>query len=362
LDTIESLIQSWDGENIIIHPDRPSGATIVLAIHSTRLGPAGGGTRMKTYPSLAAALQDAMNLSAGMTYKFAAVGFQWGGGKCVIAVPPNLETGARKELLRRYGAFVHSLGGLFYTGSDVGTTSEDMDVIAETGAPYVFGRTQGAGGAGSSGPPTAIGVVAGMQTVCEEYLGGTLAGKNVLVQGVGSVGAEVVRLLRDADARLAFSDVDEQAAQHWRKDINIEFVPPERIYETPCDIFSPCALGGVLNENTIPKLRCRAVVGSANNQLASVEDAERLHTRGIFYAPDFVINVGGAMALIGIESSHWSWEQANQRVAETVKNSLREVLRTAQTEGINSDRAARRIAEKNLGRGAPKASATPNTG
>lgn len=347
-DTIESLLQSWDGESVILHPDRPRGATIIIAIHSTRLGPAGGGTRMKNYPDLPSALRDAMRLSAVMTYKFAAVNMPQGGGKCVIAVPPNLESGVRAELLRRYGSLIHSFGGIFSTGPDVGTTDKDMDVIAESGSPYVFGRTPARGGSGNSGPPTAIGVLAGLKVVCEELFGGAVAQKRILVQGVGSVGAELIRLLRAQSAQVAFSDVDARAVAHWRDVEHVEFISPDKIYETPCDIFSPCALGGVLNEKTIPQLACRAVVGSANNQLGEERDAERLHARGIFYAPDFIVNVGGAMGLIGMESLGWSRAEADKRIAAAVTNSLRDLMRLAKKENINSELAARRIAEEKL--------------
>ncbi len=169
--SVASLLEQWDGESIVLHLDRPTGAWIIIAIHSTRLGPASGGTRMKPYASLEDAVQDALNLGAGMSYKFASIGFPCGGGKAVIALPANFDAQARPALLRRYGALVKQLGGLFQTGPDVGTTSEDMDIISETGAPHVFARTPKAGGAGDSGAPTAVGVFQAIKTVCAQLFG-----------------------------------------------------------------------------------------------------------------------------------------------------------------------------------------------
>ena len=190
---MDAPIREWDGESVIIRFDRQANTWIFIAIHSTRLGPAIGGTRMKPYPSLQAALQDALRLAAGMTYKWAAAGFEAGGGKAVIAIPDDLDQEARGELLRRYGAFVHNHKGLFLTGPDLGTSSEDMDIIAETGEPYVFARTPGAGGAGNPGPFTALGVFTSIQVVVERLFGdAALVGKRIAIQGVGSVGRELI--------------------------------------------------------------------------------------------------------------------------------------------------------------------------
>jgi leucine dehydrogenase len=346
---IESLLREWDGEDVIIRYDRPSGAWIIIAIHSTRLGPAAGGTRMKSYSDLQAALQDAFRLAAGMTYKFAVPGIRQGGGKAVIAIPPELDSQSRAALLRRYGALVHQLGGLYLTGPDLGTSSTDMDIIAETGAPYVFGCTPAAGGAGEPGPITALGVFTGMQVVCEHLFGSSsLKGRRVLVQGTGSVGGALIEHLRAAGAEVLFSEVDESAIRHYRDELGLPFVPGETIYTTECDIFAPCALGGVLNANMIRQLNCRAVAGGANNQLASAEDAERLRARGILYAPDYVINIGGAMAIPGLEVMGWTREQAEREVVESVQRTLRQVFELAVAKGITTEAAARLIAEEHL--------------
>jgi leucine dehydrogenase len=346
---IESLLKEWSGETVIVHYDRPAGAWVFIAIHSTRLGPAAGGTRMKSYLDVQAALQDALRLAEGMTYKFAVPGLPWGGGKAVIAIPTDLDPQSRPTLLRRYGALVHQLGGLFSTGPDVGTSSADMDIIAETGAPYVFARTPAAGGAGSSGPFTSLGVFTGVQVACEYLFGeASLKDRRVLVQGTGSVGGPLIEHLRAAGAEVVFSEVDEGAIHRFRDELGLEFVPAETVYTTECDIFAPCALGGVLNHETILQLRCRAVAGGANNQLASPGDAESLRARGILYAPDYVVNVGGAMAILGLETQGWTQERAEKEVVESVGRALQEVFKLAVTEDITTEAAARHIAEGHL--------------
>ncbi len=346
---MESLLREWDGEAVTVRYDRPTGAWIFIAIHSTRLGPAGGGTRMKAYPDVHAALQDALRLAEGMTYKFAVSGLPHGGGKAVIALPSDLDPQARPALLRRYGALVHQLGGLYYTGPDVGITAADMDTIAETGAPYVFGRTEARGGSGSTGPATALGVFTGLQVACEHLFGeASLEGRRVLVQGTGSVGGALIEYLQGAGANVAFSEVDEGAIRHFRDELGLEFVPPDGVYAMACDIFAPCALGGILNAHTIPQLKCQAVVGGANNQLAEAKDAERLQARGILYAPDYVVNAGGAMFLLGVETHGWTHERADKEIIESVRRALRQVFDVAASEGITTDAAAQQIAGERI--------------
>jgi leucine dehydrogenase len=346
---IESLLSDWDGETVIVRHDKPTGAWIFVAIHSTRLGLAGGGTRMKTYPNLEAALQDVLRLAKGMTYKFAVAGLPKGGGKAVIALPPDFDPQSRADLLRRYGALIPQLGGLFITAPDVGTSSADMDIIAETGAPYILGRTPAAGGMGDSGPITGLGVFAGIQAACEHVYGDALLkGRRVLVQGVGQVGASLIGHLRAAGAEVWFNDIAETAIRHYRDEVGLRFIPPEAISAADCDVFAPCALGAILNATTIAQLKCRIVAGGANNQLGVPEDAERLHARGILYAPDYVINAGGAMALLGIETMGWSYEQAEREVVAGIQRTLRQIFVTAKAEGITTEAAARRIAEERL--------------
>lgn len=346
---MESLLREWDGETVIVRYDRPTGAWIFIAIHSSQLGPATGGTRMKHYPDQEAALGDALRLAKGMTYKFAVPGIGRGGGKAVISIPKNLKPDSRPDLLRRYGRLVQQLGGLFYTGPDVGTSATDMDIIADTGAPYVFCRTPEAGGVGSPGPFTALGVFIGIRVACEHVFGEeSLKSRKVLVQGVGSVGRNLIDNLRNAGAEVLFSDVDDKIIQHFRDELGSQFIHAEEVYKTECDVFAPCALGGVLNENTIPQLKCRAIAGGANNQLANPEDAERLRARDIIYAPDYVINVGGAMGVTGIEILGWSRAEAEENVVESVRRALQRIFEMAEEEGITTDESARRIAEEHL--------------
>ncbi len=315
---METALKAWDGESIIVQHDRPTGALIIIAIHSSRLGPAAGGTRMKSYPDYQSALQDALRLAAGMTYKFAVHNLPRGGAKAVISVSDMLDEQARHGLLLRYGTLIRQLNGLFQTGPDVGTSSEDMDLIAETGAPYVRACTPARGGAGDSGPFTALGLFACLRATCEQLFGtAALNDRHVLVQGAGSVGGRLIEHLLEAGARVSFSDLDPQAISRFRDARGLAFVPAEAVYETECDIFAPCAMGNVLTAATIPRLRCRAVVGAANNQLGEQEDAERLRARGILYAPDYVVNVGGAMALTGLEALGWSEAKARQAVERT---------------------------------------------
>ncbi|MBD3233851.1 MAG: leucine dehydrogenase, partial [candidate division Zixibacteria bacterium] len=328
--------------------DHPTGAWIIIAIHSTRLGPGTGGTRMQTYSDFNAALQDTLRLSESMTYKFAIPDMPYGGAKAVIAVPHTLDTPFRSELLKRYGKLIKQLGGLYLTGPDVGTSAEDMDIISETGNPYVFSRTPSAGGSGSSGPYTALGVFAAIQTACEFLFGSnSLHNRSVLVQGAGSVGRTLISHLQQAGAEIYFNDINTDIITRLENQ-GLHFIPSEQIYSTECDIFSPCALGGVLNAETIPQLNCRAIVGGANNQLTEPADADKLRDRNILYAPDYVVNIGGAMAILGLEVQGWTIKQAEAEVSANIKRALKQVLALSAKENITTEDAARRIAKKRL--------------
>jgi leucine dehydrogenase len=346
---MESLIKAWEGETVIVQYDTPTGVWIFISIYSTQLGPAAGGTRMKAYPDIRQALLDSMRLAKGMAYKYAVPGMPWGGGKAVIALPHGFADDSRPGLLHRYGKLIHQLGGLFSTGPDVGTCSEDIDMIAETGSPHVFACTPRAGGSGSSGPYTALGVFTGIQTACEHLFGDdSLSGRTVLVQGTGGVGGPLIERLLEAGAVVAFSEIDEAAIRRYGDELGLTFVRSEDVFETPCDIFAPCALGGLFNEASIPRLKCRVVAGGANNQLLIPEDAERLRTRGILYAPDYVINVGGAMAVLGMETLGWNHDRAEREVVGSVRKTLHQVFELAEGEAISTEAAASRIAEERL--------------
>jgi leucine dehydrogenase len=304
---------------------------------------------MQVYPTAEAGLQDALKLSTAMTMKLALAGIAHGGGKTVIALPPDFDPTQRPDLLRRYGLLLKQLGGLFLTGPDVGTSPEDMNIIAETGAPYVFSRTPEAGGAGDSGPGTAVGVLAGIRVTCEQLFGSDcLAGRRILVQGTGSVGSALIEMLERAGANIGFSEVDKQAIRRWRDEMGLRFIPANQVYDASCDIFSPCALGGILNPQTIPRLQCRAVVGSANNQLANLAEAQRLQERGILYAPDIAVNIGGLMSIIGMEAEGLSQAEAFEQVRQAVDHTLRQVYALAAAEGLDTHSAALRLADHRL--------------
>jgi len=341
-------VMAWDGEEELREHDTATGAWIVIAIHSTRLGPAVGGTRMKPYPTPEEAETDARRLSAAMTLKMAASGMPWGGGKGVLAIPAGLTPDARRGLLHRYGRIVASLGGRYHTAPDVGTSSEDMDRIREAAGPLVFGCSEANGGSGPSGPATALGVHAAIRMTCEEAFGSaSLAGRSILVQGAGSVGGALIdRLLADG-GRVSFSDVDAAAIGRTRER-GIPFIEPAAAIGAPCDVFSPCALGGVLTAVTAPRLRCRAVAGGANNQLADDAAAEALAARGVLYAPDFIANSGGACSGIHMEADGWTRERAERDVEERVIASLRAVFALARERHITTDAAAREIARRRL--------------
>jgi glutamate dehydrogenase/leucine dehydrogenase len=312
-----------------------------VCVHSTALGPAGGGTRMRVYPAPADGLADAMRLSAAMTRKMAAAGMPRGGGKAVLAVPELPADEPRKRLLRRYGALVASLGGSYRTAGDMNISPEDLDVVAET-CPWVYGTT---GRGGNSGRGTARAALHAIRATVEHVFGTSeLEGRSVLVQGTGSVGGILARELGDAGARVLVSDVDAERAAAT----GCETLPPERVFETKVDVYAPCAVGGTLNAGSIPSLACRAVAGCANNQLAEPEDAERLRERGILYAPDYVVNAGGIIQLIGLEDEDWDETQLEERLAG-VGETLRTLFAEAEAADITPAEAAELLVHRRLG-------------
>jgi leucine dehydrogenase len=278
-----------------------------------------------------------------MTLKMAAVDMPFGGGKAVLAVPELLDGEARRGLLLRYADLVASLRGAFNTGPDVNTSAADMDVMGER-CSYVFCRSEGHGGSGDPGPHTARGVFHGIRASVRHVFGSdSLEGRVVLVQGLGSVGFPLAEELAAAGARLLVSDVVPGRAER----LAAEVVPPDEVIGTECDVYAPCALGGTLSAETIPRLRCRIVAGSANNQLAEPEDAERLREAGILYAPDFVINAGGVLNSLGAEHLGWPREQIEERLAG-IGATLEEIYAKAETEAIATEAAAEQLAHSRL--------------
>lgn len=346
----EELLECWDGEQVVIRHDADSGAWMFVCIHSTTLGPAAGGTRMRVYGSPSDALADGQRLASGMTRKFAVSGVAFGGGKAVLAVPEIPTGDARRRLLHRYGDLVSSLGGTFRTAADMNTRAADMDVIAER-CPYVFGRTEEHGGSGDSGRGTARGVFHGIRATLGHTTGSDeLANRSILVQGVGSVGRVLAELVAAEEAEVLVSDVDAEAASAVAASLGARIVAPDAVPDTECDVYAPCAVGGTLNAATIARLRCRAVAGSANNQLAEPEDAQRLHERGIVYAPDFVINAGGVLQIVGLELLGWDHDRLERAYAK-IGTSLAEIFARAEEDGVNTGEAAERVAAERLAAG-----------
>jgi leucine dehydrogenase len=344
---LEELIRSWDGEQVVVRYDRPTGTWVFVCIHSTARGPAGGGTRMKVYATPADALEDGLRLAAAMTLKMAGVDVPFGGGKAVLATPGQLADGDRRGLLLRYGELVDSLGGTYRTGPDVNTTVADMDVIGER-TPYVFCRSIERGGSGDPGPYTARGVFHGIRASVRHVFGSDeLDGRAILVQGVGAVGERLAEQLASARARVLVSDIDEAKADAVAARIGADVVSPDDAMTTACDVYAPCALGGTLNMDSIPLLRSRIVAGSANNQLAEPEDAERLRDAGILYAPDFVINAGGVLYAWGTEGLGWTSDQVEARHAG-LGDALAQIYVHAENEGITTAEAAERIARARI--------------
>jgi len=335
----EDLFKGWDGEEAVVRYDRESGGWIFVCIHSTVLGPAAGGTRLRVYATPADGLADAMKLSRAMTVKWAGANLPSGGGKAVLAVP-ELPTGeARRELLLRYGDVVQSIGGLYRTAGDMNITPHDLDVVHER-CNWVYGTTTGGG---NSGRGTAIAVHAGLEACAEQVFGSAdLRGRSVLVQGVGAVGEVLVRLLQEDGSEVLVSDVDDARARATGATV----ISPDDVYDTECDIYSPCAIGGTLNAGTIQRLRCTIVGGSANNQLAEPEDATRLHERGILYAPDFIINAGGIIQLYLLEDRGAS-EDEMLSALHGVGDTLRDIFaRGGDPAEAAEQLAAERIAQK----------------
>ena len=341
---MEDLLAKWDGESVSMHRDRETDTWMFICVHSTRLGSAAGGTRMKHYPRIVDALADGMRHAEAMSLKFASVEFPHGGGKAVIALPtPEIPIGeARRRLLREYGAFINSLGGLYSAAPDMNTSALDMDVIAEV-TPYVFCRTEAAGGSGDTAPDTAVGVLHGIRAACRYVFDSDdLSRRSILVQGAGGVGGHLIDLLMEADATVIATDVDAQRLAILREK-GIQVVPPDSALGTECDVLAPCAVGGIINRRSIPTLRCRVIAGGANNQLETAEDADRLRERGIVYAPDFVINAGGVLHGGGLEEQHWTREVLDARLA-AVGDAVYGILQRAERDGTSTDAAARRIA------------------
>lgn len=346
---LQSLIERWDGVGIACRYDAVSGTWIFICLHDNTLGSCTGGTRMKVYDSPAEGLRDAMRLAEGMTCKWAAIDEPVGGGKAVLAVERPLEGEDRRQLLLLYGALVESLKGAFRTGEDLGTTSSDMQVIAES-CRFVHGFHPVNGNKVDPSPFTARAVFEGIKSAAEVVLGSAdLTGRTVLIQGVGSVGASLGRFLAAAGASLLVSDIDTDRTEEVAHRLGATIVDDSEVYRTECDIYSPCAIGATLSEKTIPELRCRIVAGSANNQLAEPADAQRLLEREIAYVPDYVINAGGALSFALMDRGYADEADLFKEMA-SIGTTVREVLQEAAEHGDSPVAAAERRVQETLSR------------
>lgn len=344
------ILEDWDGVGVVVRRDRPTGAWIFVVLDDDTLGPATGGCRMKVYPRPEDGLVDALRLAEGMTYKWAAMDFPFGGGKAVLAVPRPLSGDDRRGLLRRFGELLSSLGGRFGTGADLGTTTEDMRTIAEV-CPYVIGVHGRSEGPMDPSPFTALGVFEGIQAALGHRHGdGSPVGRSVLIQGVGAVGGSLAERLAEAGAAVLVADLDRGRAEAIARRVGGSVVDAAAVYDTDCDVYAPCAVGATLDEKTIPRLRCGIVAGAANNQLRTPGDARLLHERGILYAPDFVINGGGAMAFTLIYQGEDRIAELERRV-RSIGAHLEAIFGEAARDGSSPAEAARRHAERILGRG-----------
>lgn len=343
---MHEVLSEWDGENALMSFDARTGSHLFIALHSRRLGPAAGGTRLKTYPTPTDALRDATLLARAMTYKMAVAGLPMGGGKSVLAVPGELSPDDRRHLLTCHAYNVESLGGNYSTGPDVGTTSEDMDVLHQY-TEHAFGRSPAGGGSGSSAPDTAVGVFHGIAAAVAHVNGSPdLSGVRVLVQGCGAVGEPLVGMLVEGGAAVTVSDVVTDRVEALETKYGVASAHPDAI-DLDVDVYSPCALGQVISARTVPMLRARIVAGAANNVLVEDADGERLLAAGILYAPDFVINAGGAVHLIGYEGLGWTTAQVEAGL-RGIGTTLAEIFRDADDHGVSTERAAERLAEARL--------------
>ena len=339
---ITDKITSTDHEKVLIGRDTASGYHGIIAIHNTSLGPALGGTRFWHYASEDEALTDVLRLSHGMTYKNALAGLPFGGGKSII-MANNGTTTNREDLLRAHGRFVDTLKGRYITAEDVGTSPEDMEIVRQE-TRYVAGLL---GRSGDPSPFTARGVFRAIQA-SSKFLWDTdnLSGVTVAIQGCGHVGYNLAKLLHEAGAKLIVTDVNENNAARVVDEFGAAMVQPEEIFRVQAQVFAPCALGGIINDQTIPELKVQIVAGAANNQLLEERHGEMLRERNILYAPDYVANAGGVLNG-AIELLGWKPAAAARKINEIYDTILR-IYESAKARGLTTNKAADQLAEERL--------------
>ncbi|PKV67118.1 Glu/Leu/Phe/Val family dehydrogenase [Pontibacter ramchanderi] len=338
-------ISEYNHEKVVFCHDHETGLKAIIGIHNTVLGPALGGTRMWSYASEAEALDDVLRLSRGMTYKAAISGLNLGGGKAVII--GDAKKDKSEALMRRYGRFVKNLNGAYITAEDVGTTTKDMEYI-KMETDHVAGLPEAMGGSGDPSPVTAYGTYMGMKAAAKRAYGSdSLEGKKISVQGVGHVGGYLVELLAKENAQVFITDIYEDRLRDISSKYKAKVVGMDEIYDLDVDIYSPCALGGTVNSDTINRLKCRVIAGSANNQLRD----ETLHgselvKKGILYAPDFLINAGGLINVYS-ELQGYNRESAYAQT-ERIYGYTLDIFDLAEKEGIHTQLAATKMAEQRI--------------
>lgn len=339
-------MELMEHEQVVMCYDKPTGLKAIIAIHNTTLGPSLGGTRMWQYASEAEAMTDVLRLSRGMTFKNAIAGLNLGGGKAVII--GDAKTQKTEAFMRRFGRFIDSLGGRYVTAEDVNIRTSDIEYIAmETN--YVAGLPEVMGGGGDPSPVTAYSTYLGMKAAAKKAWGqDSLAGKKVLVQGVGQVGTYLVEYLHKENARVYVSDISAERLKHVADTFGAEVVSQDKAFDLDIDIYAPCALGATIDEESISRLKCQVIAGAANNQLAD----EKLHgqlllDKGIIYAPDFLVNCGGVINVAAEYEGNYQRERAYQK-AEKVYCICLEILHKADNENITPQAAAMQVALKRI--------------
>jgi leucine dehydrogenase len=337
-------LKAYDYGEVHFSHDKATGLKAIVAVHDSRLGPALGGCRFLPYDTDEDALVDALRLARGMTYKAALAGLAHGGGKSVLIRPKQHFD--RVALFRAFGRFVDDLGGHYITAEDSGTGLEDMEIL-RTVTKHVTGVDVAHGGSGDPSPFTALGVRRGIEACVKLQLGrDSLEGVHVAVQGVGHVGYHLCRELHSQGAKISVADVDPLKAERATREFGAAVVPLDKIFETPCDVIAPCALGSALNDTTIPRLVAKIVAGAANNQLAQPRHGDDLHARGILYAPDYAINAGG-LVNVAQEVLGYDAKKARDKTMEIYDTILEISDRSAKT-GAPTYRIADMMVEEKL--------------
>jgi leucine dehydrogenase len=346
MESILKYMEKYDYENLLLCQDKALDFKAIIAIHDTTLGPATGGCRMWQYGSEMDAIEDALRLARGMTYKYAAAGVNLGGGKAVIISDPKRKD--REPVFRALGKFINRLGGKYITGEDVGTTLKDMEYIRmET--EHVVTLPTYLGGAGDIAPMTALGTIRSMQACCNrEYSSDSLVGKRIVVQGLGAVGHNVVAQLHELGAKMIVADIDPHKVDVMVEKYGVDKVDPESIYDVVCDIFCPCALGAIINDDTLHRLRCTIICGSANNQLREERHGDLLEKKGLIYAPDYITNAGGTIYDTDrLGAGGVNHERGKEKVTRVYDNMMR-VFEIADRDKIPTYLAADRMAEERI--------------